>query len=447
MQPAAETAMPAARPRSLVVFIALMPFGLGYFLSYLYRATNAVVAPNLVLDVGLTAGQLGLLTSAYLFAFAAFQLPLGILLDRYGPRRVQSALVAVGGAGALLFSQGESLTTLLIARAIIGLGFCGGLMSAFKAVVIWVPEARRPLANALVMSVGALGLIVATAPLEFAVQAAGWRQVFVSMALFTFAVAALILLVVPERPAPDRFAERSADRIPQRAPVTLMAELAEIGSIARDPVFRAMVPLLSITTAVQISIQTLWAGPWLRDVAGLDRAGVANRLFLMAAAFLAGVLLNGTLTDWLTRRGASLLHIMLGFLMLFMAAQIGLMLGIAGTDIWLWTVFSMTGQVGVLVFPWLGSYYGASRSGRANSAVNLPMFGIAFVCQYAIGAIIDHFPPAPSGGYAPDAYRIAFAWLLLAEGLAFAWYGIHWQRIAKADKVVLAAFRARTGKT
>ena len=413
-----------------------MPFGLGYFLSYLYRATNAVVAPDLVRDVGLTAGQLGLLTSAYLFAFAAFQLPLGILLDRYGPRRVQAALVAVGGAGALLFGLAQSVTTLMLARAIIGLGFCGGLMSAFKAVVIWVPETRRPLANALVMSVGALGLIVATTPLEFAVQAAGWRQVFFGVGLFTFAVAGLILFVVPER-HPEQLA-------PARPPVTLAHELSEIGSIARDRVYWAMAPLLAIVTGVHVAIQTLWAGPWLRDVAGLDRTGVANRLFLMAVAFLAGILFSGTLADWLTRRGASLLHIMLGFLVIFLAAQFGLMLAIPGTDLWLWTAFSMTGQVSVLAFPWLGSYYGAARSGRVNSAINLPMFGMAFLFQYAIGVVIDFFPATVAGAYPPEAYRVAFAWLLLAEGLAFTWYGIHWHHIAKADRTVLAAYRTRS---
>ena len=259
---------------------------------------------------------------------------------------------------------------------------------------------------------GALGLIVATTPLELAVQAAGWRSVFLGLSIFTFAVAALIFLAVPERATAT-------------APVTTLGQkVREIVKIARDPVYLALAPLLAVVTGTHVAIQTLWAGPWLRDVAGLDRSDVANRLFLMAMAFLAGILLSGMITDWLTRRGASLLHIMLGFLAIFFVAQLGLMLEIKGLDIWLWTAFAMSGQVSVLVFPWLGSYYGARLSGRANSAVNLPMFGMAFVCQYAIGAVIDLFPSTPSGGYAPEAYRIAFAWLLLAEGLAFAWYGI-----------------------
>jgi sugar phosphate permease len=182
-----------------MVVAALAPFGLGYFFSYLYRSVNAVVAPDIVRDVGLTAAELGFLTSAYLLAFALFQLPLGILLDRFGPRRVQSALVATGAAGALLFSFGRDVTTLTIARGIIGVGFSAGLMASFKAVTIWVPEPRRALANSIVMSMGAIGVILASAPMEWAVRLVGWRQAFVWLAIATFAVAALILLVVPER--------------------------------------------------------------------------------------------------------------------------------------------------------------------------------------------------------------------------------------------------------
>ena len=189
-----------SRPKltAQIAILALLPFSLGYFLSYLYRAVNAVVAPDLVRDIGVDAAGLGLLTAAYLLAFALFQLPLGLLLDRYGPRRVQAVLVASAALGSVLFAIGESVYTLTAARALIGMGFAGGLMSGFKAVVLWVPEERRALANACVMSLGALGLLVATVPMEYAVQAIGWRAVFWWLAGITAVVAAIIFLVVPK---------------------------------------------------------------------------------------------------------------------------------------------------------------------------------------------------------------------------------------------------------
>ena len=126
-------------------------------------------------------------------------MPLGVLLDRFGPRRVQAALLACAAVGSLLFAIGRDSAILTCARALIGLGFAGGLMSGFKAVVLWVPEPRRALANAAIMSFGALGVLVATVPTELAVQAVGWRAVFVALSAITFAVAALIFLAVPER--------------------------------------------------------------------------------------------------------------------------------------------------------------------------------------------------------------------------------------------------------
>lgn len=413
-----------------LMLMALLPFGLGYFFSYLYRATNAVVAPDLVRDVGLSASELGLLTAAYLLSFALFQIPLGILLDRYGPRRVQAALVALGALGAVLFGLGRSSTMLLVARAIIGIAFSGGLMASFKAVVLWVPETRRPLANALVMSIGALGLIVATAPLEFAVQAIGWRSVYYWMAGFTLLVAATIFFVVPEKTTPPR-------------DTTVAAEIREVANITGDRVMIAMIPLMAVSAGSQIAVQTLWAGPWFRDVAGLDRTGVANKLFFMASAFFAGILITGWVADWLTRRGASLLNVMMGFLALFITAQLGFALELTSLQTPLWLLFSMTGQVSVLAFPWIASYYGAARSARANAGLNLTMFLCAFALQYAIGMVIDRFPVTASGGYAREAYQVAFAMLLALHGAALTWYFIHWRHIAKADAVVRAAYRTR----
>ena len=386
----------------------LAPFALGYFLSYLFRAVNAVVGADLAADIGLSATELGLLTSAYLFAFALFQLPLGVLLDRYGPRRVQFGLFCCAAAGSLLFSIGDDVVVLTLARALIGLGFAGGLMSGFKAVVLWVPAPRRALANSCIMSFGALGILVATVPVELAVLAVGWRAVFVGLALITLAVAALILLAVPEQ------AEGRRESLAQ--------QILSVLPIYRDRLFWHLAPLLAITGGTHIAIQTLWAGPWFRDVAGLDRMGVANHLMVMAIAFLVGILSSGAVADWLGRRGVDLLTVMLGFLAVFFVAQLAVILQITSLTLPIWFLFGMFGQVAVLAYPWLSSHYGAALSGRTNTAVNLLLFLVAFAVQYAIGAIIDLFPPTADGGYSPEGYRWAFGAFLALQLLALAWY-------------------------
>ncbi len=399
----------SAIPFSALVLTVLLPFACGYFMSYFFRAVNAVVAPNLVAEIGLSASELGLLTAAYLFAFAVFQLPLGVLLDHHGPRKVQAVLLCCAAAGAALFGLAESAHTLALARALIGLGFAGGLMAGFKAVVLWVPEERRALASACVMSFGGLGILVATVPTELAVQAYGWRAVFFGLAGVTVAVAAFIFFIVPERPRGG-----SAQ--------TLSEQLGGVVQVFKTPVFWRLVPIVAITAGSHIGVQTLWAGPWFRDVAGFDRDGVALYLGIAAVAFLAGTLSTGMIADWFGRRGVDGLTVMATILSFYIGAQILIMLEVTSFTAVIWIVFGMTGQSSVLAYPWLSSYFGAALSGRANTALNLLMFGMAFAVQSAIGSVIDIYPLTEDGGYDPRGYQMAFAIMISLEVLAFIWF-------------------------
>ena len=398
-------------PNSLgIVVLALGPFALGYFLSYLFRAINAVVEGQLVRDIGLSPSQLGLMTAAYLAAFALFQLPLGVLLDRYGPRRVQTVMMMVAASGAALFAVGQDGLTLTIARALIGLGVAGSLMGGFKAVVIWVTSPRRALANSFVMSVGAVGLLVSTRPLQEAADMLGWRQVFLILAGITMLVALLIYFVVPEKEAPSSNGERFGGQV------------REIARIFRDPAIISMAPLLATTAGVHVAIQTLWAAPWFRDVMGAGREEVANYLFLMAAAFFFGILFTGTVADWFARRGFSLIGVMLGFMAFYLAAQVGIVLQLLDYSLVCWLVFGMSGQVAVLAYPWLATYFGTALSGRAHTVVNLMIFGCAFIVQYAIGAIIELYPQPTPEMYDPNSYRTAFGAFLAVQLAALVWF-------------------------
>lgn len=412
-KPSPEAATPAVP--MIVLLAALVPFGLGYLLSYLFRAANAVTAPDLVRDLGLTASDLGMLTAAYLFAFALFQLPLGILLDRFGPRRVQTGLLLLAACGAALFASGQSALHLAIARAVIGMGVAGGLMASFKAVVMWVPEVRRPLANSCVMSLGAVGLLISTTPFEWALQLAGWRGVFLVLAGITAVVALTILLVVPEKPI-----AASGD--------TLGQQIGALVGIYRDRAFWALAPLLASTAGTHIAYQTLWAGPWFRDVAGLDRAGVATHLFAMAAAFFFGILFSGVVADFFVRRGASVLSVMFGFCLFYLAGQALFVLPVPySLQVVGWMIFGMSGQVAILAYPWLASYFGAKLSGRANTAMNLLIFMTAFLVQSAVGWIIDLYPRTATGGYANEAYTAAFGLFLVVQLAALAGYLARWR--------------------
>ena len=182
--------------KKLRVFI---PFALGYFLSYLYRVVNAVLAPDLAAELGVGPSELGLLTAAYFITFAAFQLPLGILLDRFGSRKIESLLLIFAAAGAFVFSEAESVTGLVIGRALIGFGVSACLMAAFKAFVTWFRKEQLPLINGIQMASGGFGALTATAPVEAALGITDWRGIFLILSILTLAVAATVFFVVPEK--------------------------------------------------------------------------------------------------------------------------------------------------------------------------------------------------------------------------------------------------------
>jgi MFS family permease len=183
------------------VLVVFCPFAAGYFLSFFFRNVNAIIAKDLASEFSLTASELGFLTSTYLLAFAAIQLPLGVLLDRYGPRRVVACLLCVAATGALIFGLARDLTMLSLGRALIGIGVSAGLMGAIKAFTLWFPLSRLATLNGAYLAVGGLGGLSATAPAEALIGELGWRALFYGLSAFALLVAVLVFTVVPEKKA------------------------------------------------------------------------------------------------------------------------------------------------------------------------------------------------------------------------------------------------------
>ncbi|MBW7849904.1 MAG: MFS transporter [Rhodospirillales bacterium] len=397
-------AAPSAVVLSLRVF---MPFAAGYFLSYLYRTVNAVISPDLSRSIALDAGQLGLLTSAYFIGFASTQLPLGVLLDRFGPRRVESALLVVAATGAAIFAASDQAVTLIIGRALIGFGVSACLMAAFKANVLWFPRERLPLVNGLMMASGGFGALTATAPVEAALHITDWRGVFWGLAAVTSAVAALLFVTVPEKPVPG-----SGEAFGK--------QVREIGSVFGSGMFWRLAPFAMMSQATFMSIQGLWAGPWLRDVAALERGEAANYLFAAAAAMVAGFALLGSIADRLARYGVQPLTVGIGGMMIFMLVQAGLVSGWLGNSALFWVAFGFFGTAGALCYAVLTQFFPAQLAGRVNTALNLLVFIASFAIQAGIGAIVGYWEPI-DGRYPATAYQTAFGAMLILQVAALLW--------------------------
>jgi MFS family permease len=400
---------PVAMSFAKTMALVFLPFACGYFFSYFYRTVNAVVAPYLRDDIGVGAADLGLLSAAYFLSFAAFQIPLGLLLDRYGPRRVQGSLYCLAAVGALLFAWGDDVLSLVLARAMIGFGVSGGLMAALKAIVMWFPRRRIAFVNGWYLASGGIGALTATAPVEFALQIMDWRQLFMILAAATLVAALAILLVVPERP------ETAAGG-------SLRQQIAEIGQIYRDPYFWRIVPLMFTCASANMAIQGLWAGPWLMEVGEMSRATTANHLLLLAIGLTIGVTASGSFAAALERLGLDMADICGVSALLSIGSLLLVVIGAVGFTHALWLFVGLVGAMTALVFAALAQHFPESRIGRANTAANVMVFVMAFAYQYGMGWIIELWPAGADGGYPKIAYVTSFLAAIATQVVAYVWF-------------------------
>jgi predicted MFS family arabinose efflux permease len=396
---------------NLAVRVAL-PFIAGYFLSYAYRMMNAVLGPTLAAEFALSAGGLGLLSSVYFLSFALFQLPLGVLLDRFGPRRVNASLLLVAALGALWFAFAHSAAEAIAARALIGLGVSACLMASFTAFVLWYPPDRLSTMNGITFAAGALGAMTATVPLELLLRVLHWREVFLLLVALTVLVSLVLWLWVPER---------SAQR---DAPGGFSKSLKELKNLLQDPAFQRLAICVGASQAAAVSLQTLWVAAWLRDVGGYDRNGVALGLLIVNLGMIAGYIGFGRAADARIRAGRGPLPLIVAGLACASVALGLIILGVRNGALALWFAFVAGSTAVVLSYSLLSRRYPQEMAGRANTAANVVGFVGMFSGQWGIGLVLDRWPQTASG-YAPEAYpwALGMVWAVQLAGLAWLWRG------------------------
>ncbi|TXI69852.1 MAG: MFS transporter [Limnohabitans sp.] len=383
-----------SRGLAVIVFLA---FALAYFFSALVRAITATLSPTLTQELGLQARDLGLLAGGYFFGFSLTQLPLGRWLDRYGPRSVILAFLTVAVLGCVAFSQAESFGGLLLARVLCGVGVSACLMAPLTGYRRWFNASTQLRTNSWMLMTGSLGMVAATLPVQWLLPIWGWRAIFVAMAVCIAVSMLAIRLLVPawHRSTP--------------AAQAAVADDGGYGAVWRSRYFWRLTPIGFFSYGGMVAIQTLWAGPWMTQVAGWSALESATGLFAINLSMLASFWLWGWITPALARRGihADLL-IARGFpLSLFMLAALVFVGPSAGAGVAaMLAAFCVCSTFVSLAQPAVGMAFPPHLAGRALSAYNLVIFAGIFVVQWGIGLGVDL---ARSLGLdTVQAYQVAF---------------------------------------
>ena len=368
-----------SRRMAVVVFLA---FALAYFFSALVRAITATLSPVLTQELGLNARDLGLLAGGYFLGFSLTQLPLGRWLDRHGPRQVILAFLSVAVIGCLAFAMADSFTGLLLARVLCGVGVSACLMAPLTGYRRWFNASTQLRTNSWMLMTGSSGMVAATLPVQWLVPLWGWRPLFVAMAVCIALAMLGIRWLVPawQRSAPAAQNTRAG------------ADDGGYAAIWRSRYFWRMTPIGFFSYGGMVAIQTLWAGPWMTQVAGWTALESATGLFAINLSMLTSFWLWGWVTPGLARRGIHANQLIAWGLPLSLLALMGLVwIGPAagGHAAAMLALFCVSSTFVSLAQPAVGMAFDSHLAGRALSAYNLVVFAGIFVVQWGIGLGVD----------------------------------------------------------
>ena len=366
----------------------LLPLSLLFFLSQFYRTTSAVIASELMRDLSLTAEDLGFLSSIFFYAFALIQIPMGVAMDNFGAKRLILILSSVGVVGAIIFAVAQSFPVALVGRALIGIGMACALMGPYKLISLWFPPHAFGTISGIILSIGTLGGIVATAPLAFAVNWIGWRGSFLLIALIHLGITIWIYGAVKDSPV----AYQSEDISDEKNRSWIKASLNGVESVLRLPSFWLIALAAFVRYGTYISIAGLWAGPYLEYVYTIPLIERGKILMLFPVGFLLGGPILGFLSDRVFRSRKSVALLAMGVYAIFFFPLTGFfptpsLIMIAGIFFFIGFLTSC----GNVMYAHIKELLPDSISGTAMSAVNFFTMAGAGVFQHVMGIAIDKF--------------------------------------------------------
>ena len=348
-----------------------------YWFSYSMRAINSVIAPDLVADLSLSNADLGSLTSAYFFGFALSQLPLGVLLDRYGSRRVHGCLLLVAAAGSFIFASSSNSAGLWIGRALIGMGFAAGLMASLRLYRFWFAPDRQQQLVSLMLVAGTSGALMATVPVRLLIPLIGWRGIFYGIAVALVLISIAVFTLLPRQ---EKLSPRSS----------LLDGLRGYGVVYSDPYVWRFLLMTIVLQGSFVAFSTLWSGPWFTRVLGMSPDASAYALFWFNLVLMCSFLMLSSLVRGFERRGWTLLHVTsvtsVGILVTHVVLSF---VSDPVVGVFLWMVWAVLGVAYTPIQTWVSMTFPDHLAGRALTAYNMVLFSGVFLIQWLFGVLVD----------------------------------------------------------
>jgi sugar phosphate permease len=405
---------PQTSPYSRRAAIARMApvLGLAFIMAHFLRSAPAVIAPDLRAELALTPAQLSSLPAAIFLGAALMQLPVGVLLDRFGPRRTMAGFVVIAAIGTLVFATAQGIVGLNVALFVIGCGAAPVFMGIIVLLSRWVARDRLATATAIAISVGGGGMLLSATPFAAAAELFGWRQTLLAAAVAALAIAMALFLFVRDRPA---------DGPRQTGGETLFETILGLRLVLGDVRIYFFAAVTAASVGSLVTVRNLWIGPYLNDVFGLDIIARGHVIFIVSIGWLLSALLYGPLDRWFdTRRG-----VVTGGLLIFAAATALLAVNSSGSVLVatvLLTAFALTSALAAPIFAHARGLFPDHYSGRVFTAINVCTWSGIFLMQMATGAVLDAFPVDEMGRSPAIAYRTMFGTLVVILLLALVIY-------------------------
>ena len=351
-------------------------FAFGYFLSCLLRAITATLSPILTLEFELLAADLGLLAGGYFLGFACMQIPLGYLLDKFGPKKIVSSFLLIALIGTTSFALAQSFSGLLISRILIGVGVSACLMAPLTGYRIWFAENQQQRANSWMLMIASLGFLSSTLPVQFLLPSFGWRWIFGGISILILISIFLMLAFIPKWDHQIKTGENSL-------------KSGSLADVWKDRFFISVIPMGLFNYGGLMAIQTLWAGPWMTRVAGYTPLESATGLFWINITMLVSFFLWGYFLPRITTSGFSALKILkLGLPISFLVMLSIIILGSKAGAFYI-TLFILSSIFLSVTQPAVGLSFPSYLAGKALTSFNLLIFLGTFIMQWLMGLVID----------------------------------------------------------